>query len=315
MIKMSDIKSKFHTPVLVDEVLKHLDLKDGDVFVDGTLGGGGHALALLENFQFSIFNFQLVGIDRDQEAINEAKKNLKQFSNIAYVNDNFANLDKILKDQKIEKVDAILLDLGVSSHQLDDVSRGFSFKDNARDVPLNMRMDNKNGLMASDVLNSYTRERLAEIFLVYGGIRIHKQLASVIYKRRRKMKFETVGDLLDFLIREGFDKRLKKGRVHFATDIFRALRIEVNEEFTSLISFIPKAIKALKPNKRLAIITFHSDEDRIVKHSFKLAASKELNLVKIITKKPITPTRKELSINPRSRSAKLRVVEKVYTNG
>lgn len=303
-------ESKFHTPVLVDEVIEALNFKGG-VFVDGTLGGGGHTKAIVSNNQFPISNFQIIGIDRDNEAINEAKRNLKHYSNITFIKDNFVKIDKILHDLKIDKVDAILLDLGVSSHQLDEMNRGFSFKDESRDVSLDMRMDKSGGVMAKDILNSYSRERLGEVFREYGQIGFYKQLASEIVKQRRKNKFKSVGDLLDFLKRKKFDKRLKKGRVHFATDLFRALRIEVNDEIQVIVDVIPKAIKALKKDGRLLIISFHSSEDRIVKHTFKMFAQKDVGQVEVLTKKPTIATQKELSINPRSRSAKLRIVAKL----
>ncbi len=309
---MNNIKKsqKFHTPILTDEVLEHLDVKKDGVYVDGTLGGGGHSRALLENNQFPNPNVHVIGIDHDQEAIIEAKKNLKEFSNITFVKDNFINIDDILKEKK---VDGILLDLGVSSHQLDDKSRGFSFSEDEENLkmPLDMRMDSDNDLMAKDVVNGYLEKRLANILYEYGEERNSRKIAKAIVRTRKVKPMETVGDLIEIIRSVIHPKMIHNRRKHFATNVFRALRIEVNSELQVIKDVIPKAIDALKIGGRLLVITFHSLEDRIVKHDFRNYSRIDNPKIKLITKKPITPSEDEINSNPRSRSAKLRVVEKL----
>ena len=312
---MNEESINFHTPVLVDEILKNINLKEGSVVVDATLGGGGHTEAILKKLK--PYDLQLptrvIGIDQDQEAISEAKKNLKNYKNITFVKENFINIDKILKKLKIKKVDGILLDLGVSSHQLDDKSRGFSFSEDEENLnmPLDMRMDKENGLKANEVLNSYSKERLVQILYEYGEERNSRKIADAIVKYRKVKSIETVADLIEIVRSVTHPKKIYGRRKHFATNVFRALRMEVNNELQLIKDVIPKAIKALKPNGRLLIITFHSLEDRIVKHDFRSLAGVSNPKISLVTKKPIIASSDEQRENPRSRSAKLRVIQKI----
>lgn len=297
-----------HQPVMVSEVLKYSSpsmtslgsLKDV-VFVDGTLGGGGHAKALLSQFKI-----RLIGIDQDLEAIFAAKKNLAEFADqVIFVHDNFSNLPAILESQGIDKVDGILLDLGVSSYQFDNPSRGFSFQKNG---PLDMRMNQEDEKTAGDIINFYDEKELSDIFYKFGEERYSRQIARNIIKSR---PIATTSQLVEVIKKSTPPKYRFGSKIHFATRVFQALRIEVNNELKVLKDFIPKAAEFLAGDGRLVIISFHSLEDRIVKHNFRELAKNNNEKFKVITKKPITASEEEITANPRARSAKMRVLERI----
>lgn len=283
-----------HIPVLLNEVIEGLNLKKGAKVVDCTLGDGGHSQVILEKIGES---GKLLSIDTDKENIKRAKVKLPE---VILVNDNFVNLAKILEKNNFGKVDAILMDLGWSTTQFEESGRGFSFQ--KPNEPLDMRLGG-NGITAAEVLNTWTEADLGQIFRMYGEEEKWKQIAEQIFERRKKKKFEIVDDILDIVGREN------RGRLHPATKVFQALRIVVNEELKVLKDVLPQAVEALNQNGRLAVISFHSLEDRIVKNFFQDYAIKKQ--LAIITKKPITATEVELSKNPKSRSAKLRIAEKL----
>jgi len=290
-----------HVPVLNNEIIHLLQLKAGEKVVDCTLGDGGHAEAILQEIKST---GKLLGIDTDPEAILRAKQYLYEFDNqITFVRDNFKNLKIIVEKENFNPVDAILLDLGWSSQQFEGRNRGFSFL--KTDEPLDMRYDINQGIVASDILNYRNKEELNKIFKQYGEEKLSKKIASKIIEKRKIKEFETVGELVEIIL-QVYGNQAKISKIHPATRVFQALRIAVNDELEKLAKVLPQAIEILKPEGHLAIISFHSLEDRIVKHFFK----KNQN-IKIITKKPIIATKEELEINPRARSAKLRVIEKL----
>lgn len=306
-----------HIPVLKNEVLECLDIKKDGVYVDGTLGGAGHSFCIMERLGK---NGTLVGIDRDQDALFAAKEKLKDYTNVIYVNNNHENIKEILEGLNIDKVDGILLDLGVSSYQLDESSRGFSYM---HDAPLDMRMNREDKLTAYFVVNKYSEESLARIFFEYGEEKYSKRIAKAIVSRRTEKEIKTTFELVE-CIKNAMPKSALHEKQHPAKRVFQAIRIEVNGELINLAKAIKDAAYLLKPGGRLCIITFHSLEDRIVKNTFeelegRCTCPKELpkcvcnkiSYGKIITKKPIVATEEELEINPRSRSAKLRVFERV----
>lgn len=299
-----------HKPVLLNEFLENLPKKVG-VFVDGTLGGGSHTLTLLEKLKTYGLRLKTkaIGIDRDLEAIFAAKKNLTEFEKqITFIRDNYTNLPIILKNLEIDNVDLIFLDLGVSSYQFDNPKRGFSFQN---DAPLDMRMDQSQNLTASEIVNFYKEKELSDIFFKFGEERFSRQIARKIVERRKDDSIETTGELVEIIKSATPPKNRFSGKIHFATRVFQALRIEVNEELKNLEGFIPKAAEFLNVGGRLIIISFHSLEDRIVKHSFRKLAEKNPENYKVLTKKPIIASNEEISENPRSRSAKMRVLEKL----
>ncbi len=285
-----------HIPVLLKEVVENLNLKNGSKVVDCTLGDGGHAAALLEKIKP---NGQILAIDTDKENIERAQKQLKS---VILVNDNFVHLKKILIQSNFFPVDAILMDLGWSTTQFEKSGRGFSFQ--KENEPLDMRLGNTQ-LTAAQILNNWSEEEIGKILHLYGEEEKWRTLAHKIVIQRKKNKFATVKDLLTIIGQE------KKGgvRLHPATKVFQALRIAINEELDVLKKTLPQAVEVLAPQGRLAVITFHSLEDRLVKNFFQEQSLK--NKIKIINKKPLLPLPEEVTNNPRSRSAKLRVVEKI----
>lgn len=313
----SDLKVEFeHTPVMPKEVLELLDPKPNGIYVDGTIGGGGHAKLILDKIDNK---GRLIGIDQDNEALKAAKENLAFAENqVTFVKGNFRDLGKILDDLKIEKVDGILFDLGVSSYQLMNPKRGFSFSESNENLNarLDMRMDPQSSFSAFDVINNYPEQKLREIFFSYGEEPFGAKIAREIVKERSIKSIETTNDLLS-AIKSATPPKYRFSRVkgRYASKVFRAIRMEVNQELQALEEVIPQAINKLNKDGRLVIITFHSLEDRIVKHSFKDAAEpknlQEQPMVKLLTKKPLLPAEEEISKNPKSQSAKIRAVERI----
>lgn len=297
-----------HAPVLLHESIDSLLLSTGDIYLDGTLGGAGHASEVAKRFGSSV---TIIGLDRSLESVEKGQERLRTLGAKAYlVNESFRNLDEVLYDLGIGPVDAILFDLGISSDQLDDSGRGFTFQ---KDEPLLMTMKEvpgENDLTASIILNTFDRDTLEIILRGFGEERYSRRIADEIVRRREEKLFETTFELVE-AVRAATPKFYEGGRLHPATRTFQALRIAVNEELTALEEGLAKGFKALSEGGRFAVISFHSLEDRIVKNFFR-DRSHEGRAV-AITKKPIVPTDEETRINPRSRSAKLRVLEKSRT--
>lgn len=304
-----------HIPVLLNEVIEGLNIKKNGIYVDGTLGGAGHSLEICKKLSPQ---GRLIGIDRDVEALACAKEKLKQYDNVKFVNDNHQNIKQILSDLEINGVDGILLDLGVSSYQIDELSRGFSYMN---DAPLDMRMDKSQTLTAEEVINTYKEEDLAKIIYEYGEEKFSKKIARRICELRKIEKIDTTAKLAA-IVEECVP--YIKGQGHPAKRTFQAIRIEVNNEIEPLYGAVTDCIDALNPGGRLCIITFHSLEDRCVKNAYtdalgKCTCPKDLPYCickkivkgKIVNKKPILPTDKEQELNSRSRSAKLRIFEKI----
>jgi 16S rRNA (cytosine1402-N4)-methyltransferase len=294
---MSDNKFK-HIPVLLKEVIDLLNVRDGKTYVDCTLGGGGHAEALLQKSQFQNLKSKIIGIDTDHQALEAAKERLSQYQNLEFVHDNFRNLKKILT----QKVDGILLDLGVSSYQIDEASRGFSLQ---KDGPLDMRMDQSLKLTAETIVNEYSKDALEKIFKEFGEERFFRRIAGAILAKRSKNKIKSTFELKE-VIEKAIPTWKKRESI---TRIFQALRIAVNEELTSLKIALEDAVDLLNPGGRIVVISYHSLEDRLAKYAFREA--KEAGHLKIITKKPLRPSAEEIASNPRAGSAKLRAGEKI----
>lgn len=306
-----------HKPVMLSECIEGLNIKKGGIYVDGTMGGAGHSYEIIKRIGTDGL---LIGIDRDEEAICVAKKKLSEFDNVRYVHDNHDNIKEILENENIEAVDGILLDLGVSSYQLDERNRGFSY---SGDGELDMRMDQTQKLNAKIVVNKYQEEELARIIFEYGEERFSRQIAHKICEYRKEKTIETTGELVKII--EGVVP-FRKGEGHPAKRTFQAIRIEVNDEIRPLYNTIIDCIDSLKPGGRLCVITFHSLEDRAVKNAFNdsvgkctcppglpycVCGAKERTKGKVITKKPIIPSNEEMEENPRSKSAKVRIFEKI----
>ena len=306
-----------HISVLLKESVKALDIKEDGVYVDGTLGGGGHSYRILAQCPKTA----LIGIDRDPEAIEAAKKRLNEFSGrVTFVNRNFSEIKDILNELGIEFINGAVLDLGVSSYQLDNVGRGFSYMNNA---PLDMRMNRSDDLSAYDVINRYSLDELTRIFFEYGEEKWSRRIADFIIREREKKPIETTFELVD-IIKAAIPKKARLDGGHPAKRIFQAVRIEVNGELRILEAAIKDFIDVLAPGGRLAVITFHSLEDRIVKQTFAALAKgctcpKEFPVcvcgkkpqIRLLTRKPIEPGKEEIENNSRSKSAKLRVAEKL----
>ncbi len=306
-----------HKPVLLKECIEGLNIRKNKIYVDGTLGGAGHSAKIaniLDNTGI------LIGIDRDEEALRVAKIRLKEFNNIKFIHDNHDNIKEILSKLRIDGVDGILLDLGVSSYQIDEISRGFSYM---KEAALDMRMDSTQALTAEDVVNTYKEEELARIIYEYGEEKFSRQIARKICEEREKQRIETTTRLVE-IIEKAIPQFAKNREGHPAKRTFQAIRIEVNNEIEPLYNTVIDSIKLLNPGGRLCIITFHSLEDRAVKNAYTDATgkctcpkdipycvcNKEI-LGKVITKKPILPTKEEQKENSRSKSAKLRIFERI----
>ena len=303
-----------HKSVMLTECIDGLNIKPDGIYVDGTMGGAGHSKEIANRISK---NGLLIGIDRDEEAISVAKERLKEFENVKYIHDNHDNLENILNNLEIPKVDGILLDLGVSSYQLDERDRGFSYIGNGI---LDMRMDKTQVLTAKTVVNTYSEEELARIIFEYGEEKFSRPIAKKIVEHRKEKQIETTEELVS-IIEEVIKRR--KGEGHPAKRTFQAIRIEVNNEIKPLYDTIITSINRLKSGGRLCVLTFHSLEDRAVKNAFTDSAGKctcppglpycmcgAKSKGKIITKKPILPSIEEMEENPRSKSAKLRIFER-----
>lgn len=306
-----------HVSVLLEECIQGLNIKPEGIYVDGTLGGAGHSSRIAAKLTTGT----LIGIDRDEVALAAAGERLAQFGDrVKLVHSNFCEIDSILEDLNIPGVDGILLDLGVSSPQLDDGSRGFSYM---VDAPLDMRMDATDALNAYTVVNTWPYEELKRILFEYGEERYAPQIASSICKRREQAPIETTLELVE-VIRSAMPAAALREKQHPAKRSFQAIRIAVNDELNSVARVMEAAIPRLNPGGRLAVITFHSLEDRIVKNamaaaakgctcppSFPVCVCGKKPKVKLITRKPIVSGEEELERNPRARSAKLRICEKL----
>ena len=298
---MADIE---HKPVMCKEVIESLNLRPGLTIVDATVGTGAHALAILEKISP---DGRLIGIDRDADSLEVAKNRLKAYEdNLTLVHADFRAIDKVFAELHIRKIDGILFDLGISSYQLDSQERGFSFR---YDAPLDMRMDRASYILAYDLVNNLTEKEISDILRAFGEERWHNRIARYLIQKRALGPVTTTGQL-----KEAVMKAIPRGvsqcaRIHPATRTFQAFRIAVNRELEALEEALTKAPEFLKNGARICAISFHSLEDRIVKHNFKDNALK--GVLKIITKKPLEPTRQEIMDNPRSRSAKLRVAGKL----
>jgi len=308
----------FHKPVMVGEVVASLRCRPGTIYVDGTVGGGGHAAAILEN---TAPDGLLVGIDADGDAIREAGKRLARFGNRKIlVKGNFADMEPILAHMNIGNVDGILLDLGVSSHQLDTADRGFSF---ALDAPLDMRMDRSRGVSAYDLIHTLSADEMERIIREFGEEKMAGRIARAIVENRNASPLRTTSDLAGVVVR-ALPRRREFARIHPATKTFQAFRIAVNDELTGLQRAVTSGIDRLKEGGRFSVISFHSLEDRIVKNLFRegekgclcppdlpVCTCGRKPTLKLLTRKPVVPGEEEIRENPRARSAKLRTAERI----
>ena len=305
-----------HKPVLLQECIEGLQIKPDGIYVDGTMGGAGHSIEIVKRLSDK---GKLIGIDRDEEALKASKERLSSYKNVEYIHDNHDNIKEILQRLQIEKVDGILLDLGVSSYQLDERNRGFSY---LGENELDMRMDKTQELTAKRVVNYYSEKELANLIYEYGEERFSRQIARNICNYRKEKTINTTKELVDII--EKSIPKSKQNDGHPAKRTFQAIRIEVNNEIKPLYNTVKDCIDCLKPQGRLCIITFHSLEDRAVKNAYieakgKCTCPSDLpycvcgaeTLGKIITRKPIIATKEEQEENSRSKSAKLRIFERI----
>ncbi|MDI6758829.1 MAG: 16S rRNA (cytosine(1402)-N(4))-methyltransferase RsmH [Candidatus Omnitrophota bacterium] len=299
------MEQKFHIPVMLDEILEYLNLAPGKIIVDATMGTAGHSLGILGRI---LPGGRLIGIDCDEESLELCRMRLVDFSaTCEFVHSNFVDIDRQLKKIGISHVDGMLFDLGVSSFQLNKAQRGFSFQN---DGPLDMRLDTHAAFSAYDLINNLDEEELSSVLWNFGEERWHNRIARLLVEERRKQPISTTLQLVGIVIRSiPYKYRHKYYRIHQATRTFQAVRIAVNKELEALETVLEKAVSLLKKNGRICVISFHSLEDRIVKHAFKKFAMD--GLIKIITPKPITVSELEQIANPASRSSKLRVGERI----
>ena len=292
--------SEVHVPVLEDEVMEHLQLRNGGVYVDATLGLGGHSERILEN---TSPDGKVVGFEWDRQAVELAAERLGEYGDrLMIIHSSYARLLEGLVQAGVGMIDGLLLDLGVSSLQLDKGDRGFSFK---ADAPLDMRMDNRQKVTAANLVEKLSKEEMADIFYNFGEERQSRRIAEHIVQARGKKTIETTVQLADIVSR-AIPRKYHPKKKHVATKVFQALRIAVNREFENIVKILADAPVVMASGARICVITFHSLEDRIVKQAF---AGNEA--YKFVTKRPVTPSEKEVFANPRARSAKLRVAEKV----
>ncbi|MDU5912791.1 MAG: 16S rRNA (cytosine(1402)-N(4))-methyltransferase RsmH [Anaerococcus vaginalis] len=302
-----------HKSVLLNETIENLNIKEDGIYADLTLGKGGHSKEILKKLSPKGL---LIGLDQDKDAIEAARENLKDFSNVLYFNENFENIENVLDEAGFNRIDGALMDIGVSSYQIDNGDRGFSYM---KDGPLDMRMNEDNELTAKQIVNDYSLDELWEIFSKYGEERYSKTIANAIVDYRKMHEINTTLQLRNIVM-----KSVNTNEAHPEKRVFQALRIEVNRELEVLENTLEKIVDHLNKNGRLCVITFHSLEDRIVKNKFKEMSKKCIcppdfpvcvcnheKKVKIISKKPILPKKEELKVNSRSHSAKLRVCERV----
>ena len=311
-----------HKSIMLEEVIESLAIKPNGIYVDGTLGGAGHSSEIVKRLGE---DGRLIGIDQDGEAIEAATKRLKPYKDkVTIVRSNYAQMKEVLRDLGIHKVDGILLDLGVSSYQLDNAERGFTYRE---DVPLDMRMDQRQTKTAKDIVNDYSEMELYHIIRNYGEDKIAKNIAKHIVQARQKAPIETTGQLIE-VIKAAIPKKVRATGGHPAKKTFQAIRIELNHELDVLKNNLEDMIDLLNDEGRIAIITFHSLEDRIVKNIFRtserpcicppefpVCVCGRVSKGKVITRKPIVPGKEELEENSRSKSAKLRVFERRITEG
>jgi 16S rRNA (cytosine1402-N4)-methyltransferase len=305
-----------HKPVLFDETIEGLNIEESGIYVDCTLGGGGHTLEISKHCPKG----KVIGIDQDEEAIENFKLKYGSINNIIPVQNNFKNIVEVLDNLKINGIDGALIDLGVSSYQLDNPDRGFSYMN---DAPLDMRMDTNQKVTARHIVNGYTEEELRRIITEYGEEKWAARIAKFIVEERNIYFIDTTGQLVD-IIKKAIPKAARRDGPHPAKRTFQAIRIEVNKELEIIEQAIVDLVSKMNPNGRLCIITFHSLEDRIVKNKFKelerscicppgqpICNCDKKKEIDIITRKPIIPSLEEIEANPRSRSAKLRIIEKI----
>jgi len=296
---------KFHIPVMLIEVLGYLNLKAGDLVVDATVGTAGHSKDILEKI---LPGGRLIGIDRDEDSLSIARQRLKEYAaSCELVHGNFVDIDTILNGLGINKVNGILFDVGISSFQLEDPERGFSFQSEG---PLDMRLDRSSYISAYDLVNNLNEDEISTLLWNFGQERWHNRIAHLLVRERQRQPITTTSQLADIVLRSIPGRyRHRYYRIHPATRTFQAVRIAVNRELETMEIAISKAISLLERNARMCVISFHSLEDRVAKHTFRRAQAE--GLVNIITPKPLTPVQGEIEVNPSSRSAKLRVLERL----
>ncbi|MCU0650971.1 MAG: 16S rRNA (cytosine(1402)-N(4))-methyltransferase RsmH [Candidatus Omnitrophica bacterium] len=296
---------QLHTPVMLAEVLEYLAPSPGKTIVDGTVGMGGHSLEIAKALAPQ---GRLIAVDRDKESLELAQERLKDFSGLAdFVHGNFSDIDEIAKTLKIDKIDGILLDLGVSTFQLSAAERGFSF---TREGPLDMRLDRSSYISAYDLVNNLNEDEISNLLWSFGQERWHNRIAHRLVEERQKNPITTTAQLSDIVMR-AIPPRFRRYhyRIHPATRTFQAVRIAVNRELEALEQALAKTIPLLAPGGRICVISFHSLEDRVVKWAFRKASA--ANVLKILTPKPLTPAESEIQSNPSSRSSKFRAAEKI----
>ena len=304
MIGEIEVAAIEHKPVMSKEVVEALHLRAGLTIVDATIGTGAHAQKILKEIAP---DGRLIGIDRDEDSLALTKERLKDFHDrVSLVHADFRNIDKVLAELRIKKIDGILFDLGISSYQLDSQERGFSFR---YDAPLDMRMDRTSQILAYDLVNNLTEKEISDILWAFGEERWHSRIARHLIRQRNQSPLSTTGQLKDAVLRAMPHGVTRRQRIHPATRTFQALRIAVNRELEALEESLAKLPELLRKGAYVCVISFHSLEDRIVKHNFWENAANQLYT--IVTKKPLEPTEQEIADNPRSRSAKMRISCKI----
>jgi len=299
------VEEQLHIPVMVNEVIGHLDPKPGQVIVDATLGTGGHSLEILKRITPG---GRLIGIDRDEDSLALCRKRLSGFNgSFDLAHSNFSGLDAVLKDYGVESIDGIVFDLGISTFQLKNAQRGFSFQEEG---PLDMRLDRSSYISAYDLVNNLDEREISNMLWNFGQERWHNRIAHLLVEERRSQPISTTSQLAELVVR-AIPRRYRRSyyRIHPATRTFQAVRIAVNHELEFIESALRKAVSFLKRKGRICVISFHSLEDRQVKHTFK--ALKAEGLIDIITVKPLVPAEAEVADNPSSRSSKFRAAERI----
>ena len=299
------VEEKLHIPVMLREVIDYLDPKPGQIIVDATLGTGGHSLEILKKITPG---GRLIGIDRDEDSLAICRQRLSGFNgSYELVQANFAELDQVLEKLDIDKIDGIIFDLGISTYQLKDTERGFSFQ---QEGPLDMRMDKSSYISAYDLVNNLNENEISHLLWNFGQERWHNRIAHLLVEERRNQPISTTSQLANLVMRAiPYRYRRSYYRIHPATRTFQAVRIAVNRELEILEGAIKKAVAILRKKARICVISFHSLEDRVIKHTFR--ALKAEGLINIITAKPMTPAASEVAANPSSRSSKFRVAERI----